>query len=185
MDDFEGYTVNAPADPNWTPLESSGQWTVFSDGSTQLYALLSDDSDRNLTYAGDSEWTNVRLQADVRLGDAGDSNTRLYLTVRASVAGSKLDYYHAYLRGDGRVRIGKYVGGSTDETFTENVDTGVELDTTTWHTFALTVVGDTLTAELDGTEIDSATTTDLTAGFIALGVQDGTAEFDNVRVTEP
>lgn len=184
-DAFEDYPPNAPADPNWTPMESGGDWRILSDGTTQFYAPQSEASNRNMTYAGDPEWTNVRIEVDVRLGSGGDSGTRIYLAVRASVAGSKLDYYHAYLRGDGRVRLGKYVGGSTDETFSDSVDTGVELDATTWHTFALTVVGDTLTAELDGDEIASAATTDLTAGFIALGVDGGTAEFDNVHVTEP
>ncbi len=184
-DDFEMYGVDGPADPNWTPLETSGGWTVISDGSTQLYAPASEAKNRNMTYAGDSAWTNVRLEVDVRLAAGGDSGTRIYLAARAATAGSKLDYYHAYLRGDGRVRLGKYVGGSTDETFSESVETGVELDETTWHSFALTVAGDTLTAELDGSEVDSATTTGLTSGFIALGVDGGTAEFDNVRVTEP
>jgi hypothetical protein len=185
LDNFESYPAGGQANPNWTALESDGNWSIVSDGSTKLYAPSSEASNRNMTYAGDPSWTDVRLQVDVRLGGINDNGTRIYLAVRAAPAGNKLDYYHAYLRADGRVRLGKYVGGSTDETFSEARDTGVSLDETTWHTFALTVTGDTLSAELDGVEVDSASTTGLSTGTIALGVDGGTAEFDNVSVTEP
>lgn len=185
LDDFESYAVGGQAGPTWTALESDGDWSIVSEGATQFYAPSNDADNRNMTYAVDPTWTDVRLQVDVRLGDINDSGTRIYIAVRAAPAGSKLDYYHAYLRADGRVRLGKYVGGSTDETFSEARDTGISLDETTWHTFALTVQGDTLSVELDGVEVDSASTTGLSSGTIALGVDGGTAEFDNVSVTEP
>jgi hypothetical protein len=186
MDDFEGYAADGPAGPAWTALESSGAWTVVADGN-QFYGPQGEGSNRNMTYAGDPAWTDVRFQVDLRLREGGDS-TRIYLAVRAGLpeGATKLDYYHAYINGAGRVQLGSYLDGSTTEdTSAHQVDTGVALDGTTWHTFAVTVAGDTVTAELDGVEQVSGQLSGRTAGFIALGVQSGLAEFDNVSVSEP
>jgi hypothetical protein len=184
-DTFEDYAADGPASGTWTFLESVGMWTVFSDDGNQYYGPQVEASNRNLTYAGDS-WSDVRLQVDLRLREGGDS-TRIYLAVRAALVGTKLDYYHAYIRGDGRVQLGYYIGGSTTEdTGAHQVDTGTALDGDTWHTFAVSAVGDVVTAELDGSEIVSGTLSGgLSAGFIALGVDSGLADFDNVSVQVP
>jgi len=140
-----------------------------------------------MTHAGNAEWTNVRLEANVRLGAGSGTSTRIYLAVRAapSASNSKLDYYHAYLTGDGKVRIGQYIDGSTTD-LADPVTTSVTLDEATWHQFAVTVDGSTISAELDGTvysTFEGASGRD--SGFIALGVDGGVAEFDNVSVSVP
>jgi hypothetical protein len=182
-DDFEAYTENGAA-TLWNPLESAGGWTVVSGNGGLVYASLAEASNRNLTWAGDATWTNMRFQVDVRMSSGGDS-TRIYFAVRAAErAGdsNKLDYYFGYLRGNGQVRLGKYLDGSTsDENGT--VDTGV--DPTEWTSVAITVDGDTNSMEVNCSVESTHTLTGRDAGFVALGVDSGLAEFDNVMVTAP
>lgn len=182
-DDFESYTEGGAASL-WNPMESSGGWQVVpGNGGGLGYAPLQEASNRNLSWAGDETWTNMRFEVDVRMSSGGDS-TRIYFAVRAVLpsGGSKLDYYFGYLRGDGRVRLGKYIGGSTSD---ENTATDTSIDAASWNTVAITVVGDAISMEVNGTEYSTHTLTGSDAGFVAIGVDSGLAEFDNVSVTAP
>jgi hypothetical protein len=179
-DDFEADSDGSPAG-FWNPMESNGGWVVQA-GDSLFYAPTNvDAANRNLTWAGDPSWTNMRLQVDVRLSSGGD-DTRIYIGVRAAEAGSKLDYYFGYLEGDGDVRIGRYIGGSTGE---ESSSLASGVDPTVWNTLALSVDGDALSLSVNDSEVVTHTLTGLDAGVVALGVQGGLAEFDNVMVAAP
>jgi hypothetical protein len=181
-DDFESYAEDGPA-TLWNPLESGGSWTVISGNGGLVYATLAEAANRNMTWAGDATWTNMRFQVDVRMSEGGDS-TRIYFAVRAGERtgdSNKLDYYFGYLRGDGDMRLGKYVDGSTSD---ENDALASGVDVTAWNTVAITIDGDAITMQVGGTE-STHTLTGRDAGFVALGVDSGLAEFDNVLVTAP
>jgi pectate lyase len=55
----------------------------------------------------------------------------------------------------------------------------------TWYTVKLEIKGSTLNAYLDGGLMDTATDTSLTSGAIGVGIVNGSAQFDDVKVTAP
>lgn len=180
QDDFEDDTEGGGA-AQWTPTESASNWTVLADGGNQYYAPTEDSGDRNLTYAG-SDWTDMTLQVDVRTSDQTDSGTRFYVGVRATLDNAKLNYYFVRFEVDENGKFGYYVGDSTTEVADADPP---ELQEDVWHTVRLTVEGSTLTAEINDELIGTATASGISAGGIALGVDGGTAEFDNVYVWVP
>lgn len=183
-DDFESYDENGPA-TLWNPMESDGGWVVIAGHGGRIYTPTNDAADnRNLTWAGDETWTNMRLQVEVRMSSGGD-DTRIYFAVRAAERGgdsNKLDYYFGYLKGDGVVRLGTYINGSTDN---ENATSPSGVDPTEWNIVAITVDGDAISMEVNGDVRSTHTLTGRDSGFVALGVDKGLAEFDNLTVTAP
>jgi hypothetical protein len=72
---------------------------------------------------------------------------------------------------------------SSDDLF----EAPVSISIGTWHTLALTVVGNTLSLEYDGTSLGSAvdSSAPLPAAGIAFGASQVTVEVDDVVVTAP
>jgi hypothetical protein len=169
-DDFEDGNANG-----WTT--TAGTWAIATDGS-KVYSQTGTGTGSTvlMSSSGSAAWTNQIIEAKVKVKAFGGSSTS-YL---AAIYGrrSATDYYALALRQDGKIAIRR--GSST---IGSAVAAGIVAGT--WYTIRLEIVGSTLKAYVNGALTDTETDTTLTAGGIAVGTVNTTAEFDDVKVTTP
>ncbi|HVT09859.1 MAG TPA: hypothetical protein VHO67_20495 [Polyangia bacterium] len=171
----------------------AGQWitsgpgtaTVKTDGST-VYDLAEPMSKVFLAAGGDVAWTNVTVQARVKIVSWAGSSSSDYAGICGRLADAD-DYTCITLRGDGKVALRENVGGSgssVGSSVTANLVAG------TWYQVALTIDGGSVTASVNGMMLlpktgDLAAAPGSPAGGVALVVANAEAEFDDVKVTVP
>ncbi len=163
-----------------------GTASTATDGST-VYELDCPMSKVCLAANGDVAWTDVLVQARVKIVSFNGSSSSYYAAVCARVEDAD-DYYCVTLRSDGNVAIRGDIAGSSGS-IGSSASYGVV--TGTWYTVQLKVVGSTITASINGTPVlpkagsSAITDASLTHGGIGLAVDNGVAEFDDVLVTTP
>jgi hypothetical protein len=163
-----------------------GTATVASDGSS-VYDLSCLMSKVFLAAAGDVSWTNVVVQARVKVLSFNGSSSSYYAGLCARVQDAN-NYYCVTLRSDSKVAIRGDIGGSSNS-IGSSVSYGVA--TGTWYTVQLAIVGSTITASINGTPVlpktgdPAITDSSLASGGIALIVDNADAEFDDVSVSFP
>jgi hypothetical protein len=163
-----------------------GTATVASDGSS-VYDLSCLMSKVFLAAAGDVSWTNVVVQARVKVLSFNGSSSSYYAGLCARVQDAN-NYYCVTLRSDSKVAIRGDIGGSSNS-IGSSVSYG--LATGTWYTVQLAIVGSTITASINGTPVlpktgdPAITDSSLASGGIALIVDNADAEFDDVSVSVP
>lgn len=173
-DDFED---GAPND--WQA--SAGTWVVMTDGS-KVYAQTGAGTGSSVlssaphSASAEAAWTDQIIEAKIKINAFGGSSTSYFAALYGRYDGS--DYYALALRSDGKIAIRK-----NTSTLGSAVAAGIAPGT--WYTVRLEIVGSTLKAYVNGTLEDSETDASLTAGGIALAAVNTTAEFDDVRVSEP
>jgi hypothetical protein len=163
-----------------------GTAPVASDGSG-VYDLSCLMSKVFLAAAGDISWTNVVVQARIKILSFNGSSSSYYAGLCARVEDAN-NYYCVTLRSDAKVAIRGNIGGSSNS-LGSSVSYGVA--TGTWYTVQLAVVGSTITASINGTPVlpktgdPAITDSSLANGGIALIVDNAEAEFDDVSVAVP
>lgn len=164
----------------WSPT-SPPDWSLATDGSNTVYRQGTVDDGTQLALAGDASWTDVSVEARVRVTQFGGTDTADLAAVFARC--QDLDnYYYLALRSDGRLAIKGRINGS-DQTLASSVDP--MLAANTWYEVKLEVVGDVIKAYLDGVRWSMATVDAgdiIPAGAIGLGTSNTSAEFDDVVV---
>ena len=162
-----------------------GTATVKTDG-TKVYDLAEPMSKVYLAAAGDVAWTNVIVQARVKIVSWAGSSSSDYAGICGRLA--DVDNYTCItLRGDTKVALREDVGGSgssVGSSATANLTAG------TWYQVTLTINGGSVTASVNGMMLlpktgDPAAAPGSPAGGIALVVANAEAEFDDVKVTVP
>jgi hypothetical protein len=162
-----------------------GTATVKTDG-TKVYDLADPMSKVFLAAAGDVAWTNVIVQARVKIVSWSGSSSSDYAGICARLA--DVDNYSCVtLRGDTKVALREDVAGSgssVGSSVTANLTAG------TWYTVTLAINGSSVTASLNGMMVlpktgDPVAAPGSAAGGIALIVDNAEAEFDDVKVTVP
>jgi hypothetical protein len=152
---------------------------VDDDAGSRVYTQTTPVADALFSVGGDRSWTDVRATTRVKVTGAADDAVVL-LAVRYGADGSG---YRVEYEAAGSIRLRKRTPESSFD-LSARIDVPVSGDT--FHEIALEVAGGELSLHLDGELVHTATDADpLVAGGIALGVMDGTASFDEVRVTEP
>jgi uncharacterized protein (DUF2141 family) len=160
----------------------SGDWDIFANYIYRVDYPDSSPSSRR-SYAGSPTWTDYAVQAKVKIETPIADGRWGMLMVRYQDSDN---YYYLAFQGDGRLRIRKYVGGSSSTI--DTVDPGLSRDT--WYTLTLEVSGDTtpmLRAYVNGTAVLTVTDTSgspFTSGQFALGSYQGDVQFDDVVVTD-
>jgi pectate lyase len=163
-----------------------GTATIASDGSS-VYDLSCLTSKVFLAAAGDVTWTNVVVQARIKVLSFNGSSSSYYAGLCARVEDAD-NYYCVTLRSDAKVAIRGDIGGSSNS-LGSSVSYGVTAGT--WYTVRLQVVGSTITASINGTPVlpktgdPAITDASLATGGIALIVDNADAEFDDVTVSVP
>jgi hypothetical protein len=173
FDDFESGNAD-----NWAP-STLGDWSVVSSGSSQAYKQGTKGAALRVSSAGDRKWTNVSVETRIKVITFGGTNSADLAAVYARF--TDLDnYYYAALRADGKVALKARVGGS-ESPLGAAVDIGIS--TNIWYQVLLEVDGSTLRLSVDGELVQTATDASLAAGAIAVGENNATVLFDDVKVT--
>ncbi|MGW7587016.1 ricin-type beta-trefoil lectin domain protein [Kitasatospora sp. NPDC054768] len=133
------------------------------------------------TMMGDGSWSNYTVTADTMFEQSGT----VELLGRANQQGRNnngLNAYHLRVSDTGAWSIDK---SDTSWNFTTLASgTTAALGTGRWHTVALTLDNETLTASIDGAAVGSATDASFTNGRAGLGVTGyQTDQFDNFALT--
>jgi hypothetical protein len=166
---------------------SCGQWAVVADGATanHMFSQAEACSGPSWAAAGNSGWTDMRLQARVMFPVGSTTTTRIMIGVRF---GSDRDQIYIEYTNDGKLKIRQKVAAGGAPSDVSNT-TKVAVPAGQWVTVGLSVSGSTINAYL-GTDrtappVITATAVGLPAGGIAIGTTGGPASFDDVLVTPP
>ncbi|HXU60835.1 MAG TPA: LamG domain-containing protein [Polyangia bacterium] len=162
-----------------------GTATVKTDGS-KVYDLADPMSKVFLAAAGDVAWTNVIVQARVKIVSWAGSSSSDYAGLCARLADAD-NYTCVTLRGDGKVALREDVAGSSGSlgsSVTANLTAG------TWYKVTLQIAGNSVTASVDDMPVlpksgDTAAAPASASGGIGLVVDNAEAEFDDLKVTVP
>lgn len=168
-DDFEdGSSVN------WTA--TSGNWAVVPSDKGYVYQQSSTSEGRS--YAGNPDWTDYRISADVKVDDFNGSN-RVYVAGRYT-DGNNFYAASLYNKDGGTLEIRKKVKGSST-TIASMKNFGLE--TGTVYRIELEMSGTDIRMYVDGALQLTANDSSLAAGGIGLVTFKTKAEFDNVTVS--
>jgi hypothetical protein len=175
-DNFE--TGNAS---QWTP-SMPADWQVVAD-STLVYKRSGAITSGNTATAGDPTWRDVIIDARINVVSFVGT-TFSYL---AGVCGrvnltTPGNYYCLILREDGRLSIRRSINYSATFLATTN---GAVISSNTWYSVRFSLIGTTLTAYLNGTQMLTTTDSTFASGSIGLTTDGANAEFDDINVTSP
>jgi pectate lyase len=174
-DDFEMGT-NA-----WTPTPS-GVWATTMDGTT-VYAATgaSGSSTWRAAAAGETSWTDVEIQARVKITSFEGMSTSYYAAICARYT-SNSSYACFALRSQGQVAF--RVNNNNEDSWSPPM----AITTGRWYTVRVIARGANITGFLDGTEIpaNSRVTSGAPAsGRLAIACPGTNAVFDDIVVTTP
>jgi hypothetical protein len=181
-DNFESDAVGGMAS-GWIQGDTTtglGTWVVASDGTNVLQGAAT-GSDFTVDVGGNVAWTDYSFQVDVKMISGSSWEVGVY--GRFAVGTDKANFYEAYMDDSGSVQLRVKQNGSTTTLGTKSkATTAPTLDTV--YTFKLDMHGSAITISVNGVVRVMVTDTTLTAGGVGVIVEGGTAEFDNVVVTE-
>ncbi|SCF27355.1 RICIN domain-containing protein [Micromonospora mirobrigensis] len=142
-------------------------WDTLSDP----YALL-----------GDVGWSNYKVSADTLLEQAGYTEIIGRAGTQHAFGPAGLNAYYLRLSNTGAWSL---LRNNTDNAMVAiRSGTVAAPGTNTWHNLALTFSGSTITAQIDGATVGTATDATWATGQVGLGTSQGeTAQFDNLSVT--
>jgi hypothetical protein len=165
---FDGWESSTGSDDPWS--------VVMDDTNVLEQAPPQVNSDRFLS-AGSGDWTDVSVEARVKVTAFNGSSSSYFAGVYARVQ-SATNYYSFALRSDGKVSLrkgGSNLGSSEDAGIVEG----------TYYDVRFVVRGSTLTGYIDGQQIVTTTDSSIQDGAIGVGSRNTSAMFDDVRVTVP
>ena len=141
------------------------------DNLSDPYALL-----------GDLGWFNYKVSTDVLLEQAGYVEIIGRATWQHSFGPAGLDAYYLRVSNTGAWTLFR---NDTNNVMTAlRTGTVAALGTNSWHNLALTFSGSTITAQIDGATVTTATDTAWGVGQVGFGTsQAETAQFDNLSIT--
>jgi hypothetical protein len=169
-DDFETGT------DGWN-FAGVGTSMLVTDGS-QVFNLAEMAGDQYVGAAGTLTWTNQVVEARVKvLAFTGTSSSDV-AAICARLTDANHFYYFA-IQSDGKGKI--KIQNNGNSSIGSSIDFGFQMNT--WYTMKLSVIGNTLTAYINGAMVGAPVTdSNLTAGAVGIMVQRTNAEFDDVVV---
>jgi hypothetical protein len=186
-DDFSGDTVGMMA-KGWIAdtIDSDptdGTFSVVSDNGNLALQGAASGSDFIMDIGGDSSWTDYTFQVDIKMMTG--SSFEFGVFGRFALGTDKGNYYEAYMDDSGAVQLRVKLNGSTTTLGSKSKSTTGDAQLNTVYTFKLDMHGATITISVNGVaRVSMVMDTTLSTGGIGLIVNGGTAEFDNVYVTE-
>ena len=186
-DDFSGDTAGAMA-IGWIAdaIDSDptkGTWSVVSDNGNLALQGAATGSDFIMDIGGDQSWTDYTFQVDIKM--ISGSSFEFGVFGRFVLGSDKGNFYEAYMDDSGAVQLRVKLNGSTTTLGTKSKSTTGNAQLNTVYTFRLDMHGSTISVSVNGVaRVSMVMDTTLSSGGIGLIVNGGTAEFDNVYVTE-
>jgi hypothetical protein len=182
-DDFESNAAGGGA-KGWLadPEDTTGRWTVAMDGTTKVLQEQNAVTTLSRIVGGDIAWGDMKVEVRVKFATVTASSLAL-----VGVRFNDFDhYYFVHLQGDGAVKIRKRIAGSTTDLVTYK--SNIPLVAGTWYTLGFGFQGTTVTAYYNGAVVGMPLTeiaASLSSGGIMLGIQNGSASFDDIKVVVP
>jgi hypothetical protein len=186
-DDFSGDTVGMTA-KGWIADTidsdpSDGTWSVVSDNGNLALQGAATGSDFIMDIGGVATWTDYTFQVDIKM--MSGSSFEFGVFGRFAIGTDKGNYYEAYMDDSGAVQLRVKLNGSTTTLGSKSKSTTGDAQLNTVYTFKLDMHGSVISVSVNGVaRVSMVTDTTLSTGGIGLIVNGGTAEFDNVYVTE-
>jgi hypothetical protein len=186
-DDFESDTVGGMA-KNWIAdtVDSDptkGTWSIVSDSGNKVLQGAATGSDFIMDIGGVVTWTDYTFQVDAKM--ISGSSFELGVFGRFDLGTDKGNYYEAYMDDSGQVQLRVKLNGSTTSLGSKSKSTTGNAQLNTVYTFKLDMHGALITVSVNGVvRVSMVTDMTLSTGGIGVIVSGGTAEFDNVYVTE-
>jgi hypothetical protein len=167
---------------NWTATPS-GVWAIATDGS-MVYAATGAMANGSWRagVAGEPSWTDVQIEARVKVTSFAGSSSSYYAGVCARYT-SASNYACFALRSDGNVAF-RVNGSNTSST----APPGGDIQEGTWYNVRVVARGANITAFLNNTEIAASsrvTSGAPASGRLALATPGTNAVFDDIVVTVP
>jgi hypothetical protein len=162
---------------------TKGTFSVVSDNGNLALQGAATGSDFIMDIGGDASWTDYTFQVDIKM--MSGSSFEFGVFGRFALGSDKGNYYEAYMDDSGAVQLRVRLNGSTTTLGTKSKSTTGNAQLNTVYTFKLDMHGGVITVSVNGVaRVSMAMDTTLSTGGIGLIVNNGTAEFDNVYVTE-
>jgi hypothetical protein len=162
---------------------TKGTFSVVSDNGNLALQGAATGSDFIMDIGGDASWTDYTFQVDIKM--ISGSSFEFGVFGRFALGSDKGNYYEAYMDNSGAVQLRVRLDGSTTTLGTKSKSTTGNAQLNTVYTFKLDMHGGVITVSINGVpRVSMAMDTTLSGGGIGLIVNNGTAEFDNVYVTE-
>ncbi len=186
-DDFSGDTPGAMA-TGWIAdtIDSDptdGTWSVVSDNGNLALQGAASGSDFIMDIGGDQSWTDYTFQVDIKM--ISGSSFEFGVFGRFALGSDKGNYYEAYMDDSGAVQLRVKLNGSTTTLGSKSKSTTGDAQLNTVYTFKLDMHGGLISVSVNGVaRVSMVMDTTLSTGGIGLIVNGGTAEFDNVYVTQ-
>jgi hypothetical protein len=186
-DDFSGDTVGMMA-IGWIAdtIDSDptdGTWSVVSDNGNLALQGAATGSDFIMDIGGVATWTDYTFQVDIKM--MSGSSFEFGVFGRFAIGTDKGNYYEAYMDDSGAVQLRVKLNGSTTTLGSKSKSTTGDAQLDTVYTFKLDMHGSVISVSVNGVaRVSMVMDTTLSTGGIGLIVNGGTAEFDNVVVTE-
>lgn len=171
FDDFEDGVDNG-----W--FATSGDWGVVTSNGSKVYQVKNLLDQSLFSVIGDLSWTDVAVEAKVRVLEFGGSNSADLVGIYARFE-SPANHYYVALRSDGKLAIRKKID------INSTVGTPVVFAAAVGKQYKVRfeVQGSELRAYVDGVLMLTTQDSDLKTGRVAIGTDNARAEFDDVTVT--
>ncbi|MGC4087841.1 MAG: hypothetical protein QM756_08080 [Polyangiaceae bacterium] len=189
LDDFEDGDYTAPPAQQWLLADTNGTYSVATQGTSKALTVVG--SSKTGAVSGDIGWTDQMVTAKVNI--VAGTSTVAYLMGRWAAIKSYvvLEYRVGTTsspKGDMKLRVN--LDGSTTDICRFKPTSALPSE---WHTVGFSIKGgsgSTMNIYFDGTAVTADVPCVLpadapTAGGISVGVQSGTAAFDDVTVVVP
>jgi hypothetical protein len=164
-----------------SPDSTIGSWALVADGANTVFREGTVVSSEVKSISGNLAWTNqvIEVRARVTGGDIG--------SVRVMVYGRYTDdkNYFFLEMSQSQIKVRKKIAGSSVDIGRYKFPSTAPLQPNTWYTVKLELVGSTFRGWFNGAPTDPIVDmgTPFPMGGIGVGVNDGSADFDDVKVT--
>jgi pectate lyase len=176
-DDFEAFDSTV-----WTPSMGSS-WAISTDGTAVYGQTDTESDDPHVTAAGQTTWTDVDFDVDMKVLDFPNSSSSYLAGVCVRVSGAG-DFYVVGLRSnDQRIGIRRFVDGDGN-----NIGDSDEQDLVAenvWFNLRVVVQGATISAFFNGVLAVTIDDTTHVAGGVGLCTVKSSAVYDDVLVKAP
>jgi len=153
-----------------------GPWVVVADGGGKVYQPQAAVSALEFAVGGSATWTDATMTVKVRLNDA-DADARVVLRFKEPKT------YLVLEMAEGKYKLRGRAAGSTTDLISPSPKPVIAAGT--WYTVGITAKGTTVSLTLDGKPIGSPVMCNaaISNGGVALGLDSGSASFDDLHVT--
>lgn len=188
-DDFEGDGGSG----HWLQQSTGGTATwsiVAADAGSKVYSgAIASSSAIALAVNGSTGWSDVSVEAKIRVRSFPSTSTSYFAGLCVRVV-DPLNFTCVALRSDGRIGIrARTAGASPSNVSGADVTVSPAITTNVWYSLKVVVRGSAISIYFNGATVPSETITPPGCtpgnGAIALAIANGTAEFDDVKVTVP